>query len=383
MNTTVTMNISGPNPSATTLITTATSRVIALPELIDYIGHHLPPSGLLSCIQVCRLWNQVLIPILWHTIDTQRRFWQLILLKDATGVTPKGELDEWLRMIFTKYGLHIRQLITYWRIVLKAASRTGNCRNLCSLLRHDTKYFDRTATATTSTTAMTTTTTTATKVVEEDFQLPWIIPLDQATPNVDEAEDKDENSRQRHRVKWFWILVRQNPGLARLSLPDLDAMNDLSKDYIVETLVSLERLAELDLGRTLLDSQILLRALPKLKHLRVFNLNGLLSMRPEEQYAGLRSLGIRGCVRISEVLEVLDHLPGLEELRFKGVVSEPIDVLRKDVLAAESRRDLQLKSLCIDEVYERNEKYIELLKGQCRHLVHMEMQKLGGSTLLA
>lgn len=374
------MNISELKPSATTIITSATSRALSLPELINHIGHHLPLSSLLSCIQVSRLWNQALIPILWHTVDTKRRSWQLILLKDATGVTPKGVLEEWLRMIFTKYGRHIRQLITYWRIVLKAASRTGTCRNLCSLLvRHNTEYFDCSLFAKISITAMPMMTiTTAAEGVVEDFQLPWIIPLNQATPVDDDAEDMDENSRQRLRVKSFWILVRQSPGLARLSFPDLDAMNDVSKDYIVETLLSLERLAELDLGRTLLDSQVLLRSLPKLKYLRAFNLNGLLSMSPEEQYAGLRSLGICGCVRISEVLEVLDHLPGLEVLSFKGVVSEPIDVLRKEVLAAEARRDLQLKSLSIDEVYERHEKYIELLKGQCRHLVHMVMRRLGG-----
>ncbi|KAK5799473.1 hypothetical protein F5H01DRAFT_384689 [Linnemannia elongata] len=51
----VTIAISALNPSTTTLITNATGKVIALPELIEHIVHYIPPTDLLTCTQVSRL----------------------------------------------------------------------------------------------------------------------------------------------------------------------------------------------------------------------------------------------------------------------------------------------------------------------------------------
>ncbi|KAF9093341.1 hypothetical protein BGX23_003413 [Mortierella sp. AD031] len=107
---------------------------IHLPELITAIGHHLSLKDLLSCVQVSRHWNQVLIPLLWHTIDDGTGSWQHILQVYDDDTANDGHDEAWLYSIFAKYGHHIRQLKTKWGIIVMAASTGGACQNLQSLI---------------------------------------------------------------------------------------------------------------------------------------------------------------------------------------------------------------------------------------------------------
>ncbi|KAH7044344.1 hypothetical protein BKA57DRAFT_507710 [Linnemannia elongata] len=85
------------NPSTTTLITNATGKVIALPELIEHIVHYIPPTDLLTCTQVSRLY-----------IDTRNVPLWVRIFKDTVAETaPRSEVNARARTIFGKNGHHI------------------------------------------------------------------------------------------------------------------------------------------------------------------------------------------------------------------------------------------------------------------------------------
>ncbi|KAG0374084.1 hypothetical protein BGX24_010848 [Mortierella sp. AD032] len=166
---------------------------------------------------------------------------------------------------------------------------------------------------------MTTMATTADEemAIVQWLHLPWA-----SNRKIYVPEEVNEELRRKITIERFWALVHQNPGLVRLSFPNLGAMNDLSKDYIFQSLTSLKHLRDLDLSLTLLNPRTILTSLPNLHRLQIYNLDGLLTTPLQEQFPGLHSLGLRTYVPISQVLKVLDHLPYLENLWIKVSVQD-------------------------------------------------------------
>ncbi|KAF9119656.1 hypothetical protein BGW39_000132, partial [Mortierella sp. 14UC] len=69
---------------STVVETTVTSNAIILPEL-----------------------NELLIPMLWHTIDTRTGRWNEIFRDFDTGSRSRDDIVAWVKTIFLKYGHHI------------------------------------------------------------------------------------------------------------------------------------------------------------------------------------------------------------------------------------------------------------------------------------
>ncbi|OAQ28304.1 hypothetical protein K457DRAFT_138763 [Linnemannia elongata AG-77] len=133
--------------------------VYDIPELVALVASYLGTHDLLACVQVNRLWNSTLIPILWHTIDDSTPAWDTILrrcadpkttdqsyLKPEAGLvkeSDEGKDREWVRGVFWKYGRFVRKLTVQWPMVLEAVSLAavavaddgggGGCKNLESL----------------------------------------------------------------------------------------------------------------------------------------------------------------------------------------------------------------------------------------------------------
>ncbi|KAF9119923.1 hypothetical protein BGW39_011804 [Mortierella sp. 14UC] len=306
--------------SSNTLNTSAMSKVATLPELIALIGHHLPQSDLFSCVQVCYHWNKILIPELWQIIDTRKPSWIRLLQEDAAAETtrPPEETTEWLQTIFAKHGHHIRHLGAHWHIVLEAAVLSSGCRNLESLTVGTVWYYrgisGATRTQTPHTPATTLTATTATSTSAGGLQLPW-----QSSSLVNNNIWPEKNTQQ-HTLEYFWALVRHNPKLTRLIFPNFVAMNGLPMEFIINTLFLLtcfDQLQELDLTWSLLGVREVLKALPRLKRLHVYNLMDVSSIQPQEQFPSLRMLDIRVFVDPKAILRLLPHLPGLKEFRVR------------------------------------------------------------------
>lgn len=128
---------------------TAYLKALCLPELLDLVSSYLTPADLLACIRVNRLWNQIFIPKLWHTIDDSLQSWRKILFachsdRSRSSIRIKlrnlggsrvalGKDEAWVRGVFKKYGHHIRRLKLRWVILVDAASTSGECTNLQDL----------------------------------------------------------------------------------------------------------------------------------------------------------------------------------------------------------------------------------------------------------
>ncbi|KAG0197334.1 hypothetical protein BGX33_000731 [Mortierella sp. NVP41] len=117
----------------------------------------------------------------------------------------------------------------------------------------------------------------------------------------------------------FWLLVRRNPGLVCLRMPKLFiALTAVIKEFVYETLLMRANLKELDLGATNLNMETLLfNKVPQLERLHVYHTRGLSIL--DQDFGGLRPLVLQDNIALDSLFKMLDHLPGLERLRIKGL----------------------------------------------------------------
>ncbi|KAF9325518.1 hypothetical protein BGZ91_002355 [Linnemannia elongata] len=360
MTTTTTLNFSGQTSSTTTLITNATSKVIALPELIEHIGHHLD-SSLFPCVQVCRLWNRILTPLLWHTVNIDTMPWLKKFDKVANDRKSSEETEMWIKLVFERHGRHIRHLDTYWSSVIEVASLdVSNCRNLVSLTFEGERYTHSAPTALVPDVA---------NNINNNYNNYLPSPLQQ---HNDGNAISGENLRHRWMFERFFSLIRQNPGLVRIQFPLHGAVMTASKTYIFETLSLLRKLKELDQARLQLDMATLLETVPQLERLRRSDFPSLFSL--QQQYPSLRVLHLGTFVNFTPLLEMLKHLPGLEELRFEGILGDPgatYTVSRDNAEASESFRNLSTLQFDDQWRHEGTHRYIVLLLRLVPNLVRL------------
>ncbi|KAF9117013.1 hypothetical protein BGW39_002512, partial [Mortierella sp. 14UC] len=225
---------------STLAIETAANTVLALPELMGLIGQCLPQSDLFSCVQVSQSWNTMFIPLLWHTHAIPSLVCVKIMSRYFWQERPREKIENWVKSIFEKHGHHVRNLTSHWNVILEAASLETGCKNLVSLsvnlLRH--KHLAP---------------STVYPIV--GWKVPWI---------SGEPVPGENSARYKRAVERFWLLIRQNPGLVRLKCPSIDVIDDIPKEFILETFSLLSNLKDLDLERMRLDIRIPLDALPQL-----------------------------------------------------------------------------------------------------------------------
>ncbi|KAG9062326.1 hypothetical protein KI688_005240 [Linnemannia hyalina] len=207
----------------------AAQKVWKLPELTWNIGENLRPPHLLICVQVCRQWNEIFIPLLWRVIDDTKYAWPTLLkslakqypdhdsdcLERQTN-TPNTNSRIWIEDVFVKYGRHIRHLTISHTFLNNAAAKSGTCTHLQSLWLlslWDTRTIrvDHLSLPSNNNAA-----TTAWETVSESTGLVSLILEGIVDPGF---------PRSGHRAKldwicaqWFWVLVLQNQGLVTLQL---------------------------------------------------------------------------------------------------------------------------------------------------------------------
>ncbi|KAG0282889.1 hypothetical protein BGZ96_012741 [Linnemannia gamsii] len=147
---------------------TASSKVFALLELMDHIGHLLHQSDHASCTLVCHSWNEIFTPLLWSTIDTHSKSWRKIMYKCDTGEVERDKFEGWCKTIFAKHGHLIRHLGAQWNTILEVASlNSSDCKNLLSL---------------------------STEVVRHSYVIPTTVLALIADNSVDHKENGDNNN---------------------------------------------------------------------------------------------------------------------------------------------------------------------------------------------
>ncbi|KAF9139224.1 hypothetical protein BG015_002126 [Linnemannia schmuckeri] len=114
-------------------------RVVGLPELQTQIAAHLTPPDLYACVQTSRLWNEVFIPSLWHTIHDRLYGWPSMVdpygyyHKDGWWCPHHRKTPDWTRQVMQKHGHHIRHLSIFSWIVSSVVTDIGDCRRLKTL----------------------------------------------------------------------------------------------------------------------------------------------------------------------------------------------------------------------------------------------------------
>lgn len=304
-------NLSFINPSPTTI-------AITLPELAESIRHYLDQSDLYACVRVNRAWNEVFIPLLWYAIDTHTLTWCKIINDDALGKKrSRDDTERWVMAILAKYGHHIRHLDVHWNVVLEAAVLSGSgCKCLISLAVDTVWHNHRT-----SSTVLAGPKGGPNLEVAEGFDV-----FDEVHPPVTWSTVKwkafmdiyeyKEQARLQRDIEQLFSLIRQNPGLVRITFPGIKV---LPTGLLLETLGGLRNLRELDLEWIALDVKVVLDAVPGLEKLRGYALTGFTSL--QRSYGALRILSYRRDIEFLSLLVLLKHLPGLEELWLWQIIS--------------------------------------------------------------
>ncbi|KAK3841530.1 MAG: hypothetical protein J3R72DRAFT_445056 [Linnemannia gamsii] len=293
------------NTTATTTTSrtrTAISLFIAVPELAQHVALNLDSSDVSSCVCVCHSWNDVFLPLLWHTFDTHCLTWSKIINEHASRRRRPEDIECWIRTIFEKHGHYIRHFSVHWDVVLEAAARSKACRNLTSLVVDDLWHNHLQRHSSSALTA-------------KDQHSSWSSASFADKEDPVSCQEKEEEKRHRQDIEYLWALLRQNPDLTYIAFPPLGPItvaDNFTKEYLFETLSVLKNLRELDLDRMPMEIETVLEALPRLGRLSGCGLHGFISLQKE--YPCLRSLSCRISVEVTHLLQLLKYLSGLNEL---------------------------------------------------------------------
>ncbi|KAG0286140.1 hypothetical protein BGZ96_009743 [Linnemannia gamsii] len=299
------------------------------PETLLLIGSYLLPVDLLQCVQVCRQWNSALIPLLWHTIDSDLPTWRKVL-QEYDSEHAQGQKDElWLQTLFNKHAHHIRCLKVHHRDIFRFVGQSGSCTRLQSLevfhldgnethkehadqgynIKHGVglDYVD--------------------ECVKEAYRDIILSPLFEGVFRPEETRCRSITSQKRDwfALQHFWLLVLTNPELTFLhmsrNLWSIGRLIDESGPFYYKALSGLTKLATFSDPYYRLSLPALLEGLPMVKHLRLETPKWNRLM--EVTYLYLETLEIEGAVYIGDVFNILKHCPNVVYLRLANVSLQP------------------------------------------------------------
>ncbi|KAG9070457.1 hypothetical protein KI688_007993 [Linnemannia hyalina] len=323
------------------------------PEILIIIGSHLDRHDLLSCIQVCRFWNQLFTPFAWRIFDDEHISKLAIHTEESAIQSPKKVLKAWLRDVFSKHGHHIRHLTTHWDSTVRAAVTTGSCTRLTSLTVIDAskmRIMDDHAEEVLTRYQR-----------SEEYSNHMLSPLlKDFIPSVGEPCSKD-SIKLWMTTQRCWHLILSNPLLESLYL-DCYAWNryhPIQEQFMYDTFASLTNLTRLRNDFRILKLQTLLEVLPNLRHytcayfhcgFRRTKSENLLLSRTFPQLASLELIYDQATPTI--FYNILEFLPNLEELILDQVCRSSDETSSSEdavagALARIGDRPIQLKELTL------------------------------------
>ncbi|KAF9132541.1 hypothetical protein BGX30_012621 [Mortierella sp. GBA39] len=299
---------------------------IHLPEISTHIGFLLTPPDLLNCVQVCRLWNDIFVLPLYHTLDDSKYSWPVIMSEyDSEDAVGKKD-EEWIRKTFDKHGHLVRHFSVSWTLLIDCAFDTGTFTQLHSIStsfigvrqswRKQIEFRHRMS------------------MVKDEHGLPFasgcaevarrvlLSPLftDALTPTSAGRSTVREQEQNWETIQKLLLLVTHNPGLKRLqldrTLKNLAGIQDMSCIYRI--LSTLPELATFENGFLAVDFGRVLDFAPKLHTcnfaVTINNSNFLLTT----PYPQLRSLNVDSYMESRTFFTLLKNLPHLGRLSFHG-----------------------------------------------------------------
>ncbi|KAG0262162.1 hypothetical protein BG011_000282 [Mortierella polycephala] len=351
-----------------------------IPELVDQLSSLLSPQNLFQCIQVSQQWNTLFIPRLWHTINDNHQAWGRIFeacAGNSTDIQVKEERKNWTRLIFAKYGHHIRDLTVEWDIVMEAVSVSGVCVHLQSFIVNVGRYWldlasdpwtgDPAASlAAARSKAVTAARIAAANAVSMAAFAAMGLEVGQlaqpfgnmpvatvTTPQVHDVEltqtreltnlpgDLGVHTYDRHEARWMliiqcWGVIRSNPGLHTLHISHFASFleREAAREFVYDTLRGLKELRNLQASAEIVDSTDfwkLAQVAPKVE-----TFGGSLTRstylqfgteRPPEIRPGIntaiKSLNLRCNVKTLKLSVLLCLLPNLAFLEFSELGENP------------------------------------------------------------
>ncbi|KAK5820895.1 hypothetical protein F5H01DRAFT_319938 [Linnemannia elongata] len=300
--------------------------VFSMPELVISIEPHLDPPELLSCVLVCRQWNETFMPFLWETIDDTLFSWRHILKQHDTDDS-KGDKDEsWLRSSFVKHGHLIRHLSLSWKVSILAAGLSGQCTNLLSLSLTTSVLNKTTREAEALSTAKNFKPEDGGRTEGERAQKgaigPVLVPefeglfLPRAAMWRTVAEQEQDWSTNQH----LWQLVRSNSSLRtlRLSLSEAELCKMATIDVVYDILSSLKDITRLESTTYAIQLDRLLDRVPTIQHVQMDSVHVGVDFTTRK-FLGLQTLVIKTFVPSRLFLELLHSLPNLEHFRLIAI----------------------------------------------------------------
>ncbi|KAG0219504.1 hypothetical protein BGX33_002449 [Mortierella sp. NVP41] len=300
------------------------TKVFELPELLTPIGSFLDPPDLLSCVQICRHWNQLFIPALWRTINDRLYSWPKIIEDLSVNPQDEGIKDEtWFRDIYSKYGHHIRFLCADSAITILAAQVSGQCVNLrtLSVSRIGSKHFVEEA-RTLVERIQGKNASLLENEKKDGLSKNLISPLFSESIQLPFGLQALETCQRWIFTQRFWLLVSQNPLLQGLQLGSTlqGPCVPLESELIYRILASLPLLTtfECDMSQKVFDLQLILENIPQVRHFAS-------SIRPPgrpaltKSFPQIQTLYLNLAFAIPDFFSLLIRLPNLEVLRIKAL----------------------------------------------------------------
>ncbi|KAF9133285.1 hypothetical protein BGW39_010102 [Mortierella sp. 14UC] len=326
-------------------VSTATQVASSLPEVLQALGAFLNYPELRSCVLVCHQWNEVFTPWLWRIVEDYTLAWPRIIDQISpnfysryavNNTVPSTKKDErWLRGMFVKHGRDVKGLHISSTPFLANASAAGTFTRLNSLTIHAITTYRPSEEAK----ALMDLPILAFK--RNDDILLWdeqqaVISTCVLSPAFDNvlkpyaAMQLDAFPPCLMGSQRVCLLIMENPDLetVELGLETGVVAQFFSKEYVVGLLAALPRLKRFNNKCLQYDLQSMLEQLAGLQHYEShqhilnpldFTLDNVALTR---SFPGLRSLSLlgHGKVRAESVLNLLELLPGLEQLTLASLL---------------------------------------------------------------
>lgn len=305
-----------------------------LPELTALVAGYLTGPELYSAIQVCQQWNAVLIPFLWHTVDTDLYGWPSILRNhDSCRLNGSGKGEGWIRLVFKKYGSFISCLRTRWKIIITAAFSESACTRLTTLstfkLEQSHTIQEEAELLRALTASLEETFGSLLLAFQPAFRAdhPTISSLFVGMMEPSKARFR---TMDRQRQDWIaaqslWLLIRQNPGLRTIRLDwDLKDMCSLtSLDFLYDGILRmLPSLVSLESHTIPMDLKRLLECVPSLQSYRTLHpvdVENFSSSGSGAEYGQLRELEIPGVLTRQSLARLLRKFPNMQHLQIEAL----------------------------------------------------------------
>ncbi|KAG0058488.1 hypothetical protein BGZ90_004921 [Linnemannia elongata] len=211
-------------------------------------------------------------------MDDSKGAWPRILKSHDDPETNNGNDRAWILNLFKKHGYHVRHLSVQWRVIVDAVYLGQTCIQLRSLTTNNFAI------------SYTTKEMLEYEHIQEEGELTYEERMEPAATgdllSLDFVGDVfrpmavgwrtlEQQERDWYTSQYFWMLIRENPGLTSLELGwNMRELFDMSPEYVYTALAALPQLTFLDSRLDSVELDRVLKSCPRLQTYRSYRTSG-------------------------------------------------------------------------------------------------------------